>query len=163
MSSCDKFGVASATSRRPKVRPTVRLALRRPYQHPMSINEKELRDLGYVETVPGCWTKYPLADPPADELPVKKRRLRRKPARKDAAEKADAGSLFGGTPVRIVVDCYRHRLLDTDNPEPKAWIDCLHAHGVITDDSPKFVSRVEINQHQCAFHEGRTEITVEPE
>ena len=53
-----------------------------------------------------------------------------------------------GRRVRVVITGRRHRLVDADGQNGKAVIDSLVAGGILGDDSPEYVSGVEMRQEK---------------
>ena len=53
------------------------------------------------------------------------------------------------TPVSIAVHNGRNRLIDLDNISIKAVLDGIVIAGLLRDDSPQWVSAIEVTQEKC--------------
>lgn len=128
----------------------------------MGFTEKQLSELGYIETSPGKWS-HPseVRDRDTDEVPGSQPDPEARAEGQDAVEVPVQESVFGSARVRIVVTSYRARLADSDGPVGKWFIDCLVTHGIITDDRLEFVEEVVVRQVKCRKSEERTVLAVE--
>ena len=114
----------------------------------MTLTTEQLKDLGYVERN-GEWHKAGGAASRAEPQPP----VRDEPLAAPPREAGDAGR------VRVSVVSYRARLCDPDNLCPKYFIDCLRYAGLITDDSPEYIT-LEVRQVRCARADERTELLI---
>lgn len=122
-------------------------------------SEAQLLERGFYQAPDGSWSKdlHKVRDSQSsskDEQPSKCNVIKGK----NAIQKGRAGSVQQGVRCRLIIQSYRTKLIDPNNPNFKTLEDCFTMHGIIPDDGPKYCDQAIFLQYKVKKGEEKTVI-----